>query len=320
MNMLVIGGTRFVGRHLVEAALARGDSVTVFHRGETGADLFPEAEHVLGNRHEGGLHELRGRRFDVIVDTTAYHPDAVTAVAEIGAAERYVLVSSASVYRDPIAPGSDEDSPVWELTAPIPRVFSTPIEYGGLKVLCEREATERFGGALVIRPGLIIGPHDWSGRLGSWLRRVRDRRFVLAGEPSQPLQLIDARDLAEWLLRLCVDTVSGVYNAVGQPTTMAELLTLAAAMTMSPPDVRWAGDEFLSSRRVELPLWIPSDEAGLFQLSNARASGEGLRLRPLEQSIRDVAIWEAEDPATAANAGPLDDDAEDALLAELAST
>ncbi len=161
MRVLVIGGTRFVGRHIAQTAIERGDDLTLFHRGRTGAGLFPEAEHVYGDRSAGDLRTLRGRSFDVTIDTSAYHSDDVALAAAVGGSERYVLISSASVYRAPIAPGSDEQAPVWELTAPVPVEAQSAEEYGGLKVLCEAYPIARdlitATGPLLVRTGRAAG-------------------------------------------------------------------------------------------------------------------------------------------------------------------
>ena len=280
-----------MGRHIAHAALARDHDVTLFHRGVTGRTLFPEAEHVFGDRREGGLAQLTGRAFDAIIDTTAYHPADVGEAAAICRGTRYVLISSVSAYRDPVPPEADESAPLWTLTPPIPREPSSPEAYGGLKALCELKARALFGASsLIVRPGLIIGPHDWSGRLSSWLRRLRDRDVVLAAERVQPIQLIDARDLASWLLLGVEEQLTGTFNVVGPPSsvTMADLLETCLRVLGSSATLHWAGDKFIAEHDVPLPFWLPVRDAGLFLLSSRRAREVGLCSRSFEASIADV--------------------------------
>ena len=218
MRLLVIGGTRFVGRHIAAAAIARGHAVTLFNRGlSAGPELFPEAEHVRGDRHAGGLAALAGRRFDAIVDSSAYFPADVSAAAAV-AADRYLFVSSGSVYREPVLAGSDESAPVIELRRAVPETIVSAEDYGGLKVLCERVASERFpGAAVVLRCGLVVGPGDPTERFAYWPRRVARGGEVLAAEPDQPVQFIDARDLGAWAVALLEAGTIGVFNTVGRP-------------------------------------------------------------------------------------------------------
>lgn len=185
MRMLVLGGTKFVGRHVVEAALARGHEVSIFNRGRTAPGLFPGTEGLKGDR-DGDLSALGGRRWEAVVDTSGYVPRLVRATAELlsGAVGRYVFVSSISVYRDPVAPGTDEGGPVWELEDHRTEEV-TPETYGGLKVACERAVEDAMpDGAVVVRPGLVAGPYDPTGRFTYWPRRVSEGGEVLApGDP-----------------------------------------------------------------------------------------------------------------------------------------
>ena len=320
MRILVIGGTRFVGRHIVEAAVDRGHDVTLFNRGVTNPSLFGELEQVHGDRRAGGLTALGDRSVDVIVDPSAYFPADVEAAAGV-AADRYVLISSGSVYRDPVAPGSDEDAPTHELAGPVPDTVSGEV-YGALKVLCERAAAARFPGrALVIRPGLVVGPHDDTERFAYWPRRVARGGRVLAGEPGQPVQFIDARDLGAWVIAAVEASTIGVFNAVGpaEPCTMAQLLATCAAVTRSDADPVWVGDRFLLEHGVEpwvdLPLWLPADVAGFLAVDAARARAAGLRIRPVAETVADVLAWDAaRDPAERRDA--MSADREGDLLAQ----
>jgi 2'-hydroxyisoflavone reductase len=313
MRVLVIGGTRFVGRHIARAAIERGHDVTLFHRGVTNPQLFPEAEHVHGDRHAGGLSALGNRRFDAIIDPSAYFPADVEAAAHV-AAERYLLISSGSVYRDPVAPGSDETAPTCELSGPIPAAIDSPETYGALKMLCERAAAKRFPDrTLVLRPGLVVGPHDHTERFTHWPRRIARGGPVLAAEPDQPVQFIDARDLGTWAVAALEAGTTGVFNAVGpeQPLTMGELLAACISVTGSDAEPVWAGDRFLLDQGVEpwadLPLWLPADAAGFLAVDAARARGAGLHTRPPAETIADVLKWDAErDPAERRDAMPAD--------------
>lgn len=319
MKVLIIGGTRFVGRHIAQAAIERDHDVTLFHRGLTGRTLFPEAEHVLGDRRRGGRAHLVGRSFDAIIDTTAYHPADVREAAAICRETRYVLISSVSAYRDPVPSGADESAPLWTLTPPIPREHRSAEEYGGLKALCELEAQTLFGDlSLIVRPGLIIGPHDWSGRLSSWLHRLRDREIVLAAERAQPIQLIDARDLARWLVLKVEERLTGTFNAVGPlaPVTMAEFLENCSQIVGSNATLHWAGDEFIARHDVPLPFWLPVTDAGLFSLSSRRARDAGLRSRALTDSVADVFAAEDDADRLDIDVGPFSDAQEDAWLRE----
>ena len=217
MRLLVLGGTQFVGRHMVDAALARGDEVTIFHRGKTNPRLFSEAEHVLGDR-EHDLDRLRGRTWDAVIDTCAYVPRVARISAEIleGSLERYAFISSVSVYPDETTPGQDESSPVSEMDDPtIEEVTDTT--YGPLKVLCEREVERVYGDrSVVVRPTYVVGPFDHSDRFTYWLHRAARGGSMLAPEPRDlPIQIIDARDLADWTLRLIDAGATGPHNALG---------------------------------------------------------------------------------------------------------
>ena len=212
MKLLVLGGTQFVGRAVTEIALERGHELTLFHRGRTNPDLFPEAEHLHGDR-DHDLAALEGRSFDAVVDTSGYVPRAVRASVDALADTHYVFVSTISVYAD-FARGPDEESPV----------HLRGDGYGELKAACERELPE---GALIVRPGLIVGPHDPTYRFTYWVDRLARGGDVVAPEPRDAfVQLIDVRDLADWLVRAAEERLGGVFNAVGpaEPLTMHELL------------------------------------------------------------------------------------------------
>jgi len=236
MKILVLGGTRFVGRHIVEAALAGGHRVTLFNRGQTNPGLFPDVETLKGDR-DGGLDMLRGRRWDAVVDTYGMLPRLVRASTEIlkSAAEQYVFISTLAVYADYANPVTGEELPLRELSDPTVEEL-TGDTYGGLKVLCERAVQEVFGpGALIIRPGFIVGPWDATDRFTYWMRRIQRGGEMLApGQPDDPMQVIDARDLAHFVVRLVEHRVVDTFNvATVAPTAEAAFVVAVGA----PPPV-----------------------------------------------------------------------------------
>jgi 2'-hydroxyisoflavone reductase len=301
--LLVLGGTKFLGRAVVEAALERGHDVTLFNRGRTNPELFPGVERLRGER-DGDLEALRGRTWDAVVDPSGYVPRVVRASADLlrGAAEHYTFVSSGSVYAVPVPPGYDESAPVIELDDP--QTEKVEEHYGGLKALCERVVEDVFPGrSASVRAGLIVGPHDPTGRFTYWPHRIAAGGEVLApAPPERPVQFIDVRDLGEWIVRLAEDRTAGVFNATCPPLPIGELLRTCVRATGSGAELVWVDSEFLVEHEVgewmELPLWIADPEwEGFMQADVSRALAAGLRIRPLEDTIR----------ATLAEAEPTDD-------------
>lgn len=300
MRLLVLGGTAFLGRAVVEAALARGDTVTLFNRGRTNPDLYPEAERLLGDL-AGNLDALRGRTWDAVIDldpvTLPRHVRGYASLLE-EAADRFLFVSTISVYSDLSRP-IDERSPVNEPPEPEPEEFVEE-EYGGLKVGCERAVQAVFGErCAVVRPGLIAGPHDPTDRFTYWPRRLAEGGDVLApGSPAQPLQLVDVRDLGVWLVALADSEADGVFNATGpaEPLTLGEALDRMGAAVGFSGRLVWVDDDALTEAGVrpwsELPLWLPGAEYdGLLRADVTRAVGAGLAFRPLEETARDTLAW-----------------------------
>ena len=249
MRILMIGGTRFVGRHIVESALAAGHEVTVFHRGQTGPDLFPEVERRTGDRN-GDLAELAEGRWEATVDTCAYVPRHVHSLADSlgGRAGRYLLISSVAAYATPEAAGFGEDSPLAELDDPTVEEV-TGETYGGLKVLCERAAVERFGpGTLVVRPTYVVGPDDYTWRFPWWVAGLARGGDVLAPGPADaPAQVIDARDMAAWIVGLLERGKSGAYHAVSPapPFSFADQLeAIRAAVAPQGTTLTWVDEDF----------------------------------------------------------------------------
>jgi len=278
MKLLVLGGTQFVGRAIAEAALARGHELTLFHRGRTNPGLFPEAEHLLGDR-ERDLSPLSGRSWDAVVDVNGYDPRVVRAAVDAIDAGHWVFVSTISVYSDFSHP-NDEDSAVDE----------SGEGYGGLKVACERALPED---ALVVRPCIVAGPHDPTYRFTYWVDRIARGGDVVAPEPRDGrVQLIDARDLGGWVARAAEQRLSGVFNAVGpaEPLTMEQLLETICRVTRSDARLRWVVPEGIDDHL--LPFWTGDpDWAAHGQVDNTRAIGAGLTFRPLEETARDTLRW-----------------------------
>lgn len=299
MRLLVLGGTRFLGRAVVDAALADGDEVTLFNRGKTSPGLYPEVETIHGDL-TGDLEGLSGRSWDAVVDLDPTQlPRHTRTRAELlrDAVGHYVFVSTISVYSDPSVP-LDESSPVEEPPDPDPEEF-VPEQYGALKVGSERVVEEMLGDrAAIVRPGLIVGPHDPTDRFTYWPRRLSEGGEVLApGHPARPVQMIDARDLGRWLVHVARERIAGVFNATGP----AEPLTLGAMLERiaSGASLVWVEDQPLLDAGVqpwmELPLWLPGDDhAGMLRADISRALAVGLTFRPLEETARDTLEWSLE--------------------------
>ena len=299
MRLLILGGTKFLGRHTVEAALAAGHEVTTFTRGRTNPELFPEAEHLHGDR-DGDLSALESRSWDGVVDTSGYVPRVARQSAELlrDAVQRYVFVSSISVYGDFGEPVT-EGTPVAELDDP----SSEDVEehYGALKAACERVVAEVYGERSArVRAGLIVGPHDPTDRFTYWPRRIAAGGAVLGpGDPGAPVQFVDARDLAAWLVQLALAGPGGTFNATGpaEPLRFDELLERARAAIGSDAHVVRADEQRVLDAGVrawtELPLWLPGDDyVGMSRADIGRALGAGLRFRPLEETVLDTLAWD----------------------------
>ena len=301
MKLLVLGGRVFLGRHVVDAALADGHDVTIFTRGKTNADLFPEVEHLTGDR-DGDISVLAGRIWDGAVDTSGYVPRVVRQSAELlhGAVGRYVFVSSISVYADPSLP-TPEDAAVAELADPTSE--DVQADYGALKAACERVVEGVYGeSGANVRAGLIVGPFDPTERFTYWPRRLAEGGDVLApGEPSAPMQFIDVRDLAAWLVRLAEHGPGGIFNAAGpaEPLTLGALLDEANDAVGAGARLVWTDEQRLLDAGVEpwtgLPLWLPGDDySGMLQAPNSRAIAAGLTFRPVRETVLDTLAWSRE--------------------------
>lgn len=300
MEILVLGGTRFVGRAMVEAALARGHRVTLFNRGRTDPEGITGAEHIVGDRTES-LDALAGRRWDAVIDTSGYAAAHVRASAEAlkEVVGRYLFVSTISVYSDFSRPPIGEDGPVFD--PDYESLDRAGDRYGPMKVACEHIVRDLYGDrALVLRPGIVVGPDDYTDRLPYWVRRVARGGEVLApGRPDAPLQLIDARDLGAWVVRMVEDGASGTFNAVGpdEPLTLGALLETARGVTGADARFTWVSTDFLEEHDLlpwgQLPFWERVEGEGAFQVDARRAVAAGLTFRPIADSVRDVADAEA---------------------------
>lgn len=298
MNLLMIGGTRFLGRALVDAALSAGHDVTLFNRGQSNRDLFPDLELVQGDR-DGGLTALSGRQWDAVIDTCGYVPRLVADAARLLAdsVAIYTFISSISVYADPVAPGSDEQAPLATMDGETETI--TGESYGPLKARCEKAAAEAMEGrALIIRAGLLVGPHDLSDRFTYWPVRIAGGGDVLAPVGERAVtQFIDVRDCAAWTLRATEKNLAGPYNVTGpaSPISMQALLETCRDVTGSKANLHWADEEFLLANGVEpwsdMPLWIPAADDGSMRVDISKATAYGLQFRPLSETIADTVAW-----------------------------
>lgn len=314
MKLLLLGGTQFLGRHVVDAALARGHDVTLFTRGRRTLpeDAMNVVARLTGDRDpriDRGLDALRAGTWDAVIDLSGYVPRVVQASAELLASRvsRYLFVSSISVYAKLDRPGLDEDAPLAALeTADSEDV---PKDYGALKAACEAAVTRAFGArATHVRPGLIVGPYDPTDRFAYWPARIihpellgeRGMQAVVPAPAERPLQFIDARDLAAFMLDLVEGDVAGIFNATSPSAqwTFDAVVATCRLAASSPPETCWVPDQTLLDFHVEpwvgLPLWIPAsdaDSAGFDSVATHRAQAAGLSTRPLEQTVRDTAAW-----------------------------
>ncbi len=302
MNIIVLGGTRFLGRHLAERLVSRGHDVTLYHRGTTLPDGIEGVRNVVGDR-DAPL-DAPGRHYDVVVDTCGFSPKQIEHSAayfkENSPNASYAFVSSVSAYADGLAPDADEDAALW----PRDGLGDAPVTaetYGPLKAGCERVVAREYPShALVVRPGLIVGPWDRSDRFTYWVRRLsRGGDVLVPGRPERRVQIIDARDLACWIVTLLERRVFGTFNATGpkDPLSFGGVIAACAAAGRSEHRLHWASERFLIDAGVqpwtELPLWIPEDEGvGFSAISSARAQASGLTYRPLEETIADTLAWD----------------------------
>jgi 2'-hydroxyisoflavone reductase len=325
MRILIIGGTAFVGRHICTSALAEGHDITLFNRGRTRPDLFPQATHLAGDRNTD-LSALADGQWDATIDVCAYFPRQVTSLHETlgDRGGHYVYISSTSAYRTPVAPDFTESAPLAELDDPDTEEL-TDETYGGLKVACERTATALFGAAAttIIRPTYVIGPYDRTYRFTWWVERIARGGTVLApGDQADPIQVIDARDLADWIVALASARVAGTFHAVSPapPFGFGDLLeTIAAEVGPPGTELVWVGKEFLLAQgetAETLPLWPGGDpESDINAADPAAATATGLRPRPLSETIAELHAAELAAPTPPRSGVGLAPDREAELLA-----
>ncbi|HKS26452.1 MAG TPA: NAD-dependent epimerase/dehydratase family protein [Pyrinomonadaceae bacterium] len=317
LKILILGGTGFTGPFQVRYALARGHQVTVFNRGKTHPGELPkEAEQLIGDRNLGQLDALKGRKWDVVIDNPTTLPFWVRDAAQIlkGNVDRYVFISTISVYSDNSKPGMDETGPLakYEGADAMKETNKTLRDsgfalYGPLKVMSEQEAEKWFPRkTLVIRPGLIVGPGDESDRFTYWPVRIERGGEILApGNPTDPVQFIDARDLAEWTVRMVEQGTTGIFNATGPKSklTMGGMLDGIKAVANPQAKFTWVDAKFLEEQKVspwgDMPVWVPpvGDSAGFAEISIKRALDKGLTFRSLADTTRATLDWFKKQPA-----------------------
>jgi 2'-hydroxyisoflavone reductase len=302
-RILILGGTGFLGPALVEAARPRGHTLTLFNRGKTNPGMFPDIEQLHGDR-DGQLDALRGRSWDAVIDDSGYVPRVVRQSAELLAPSvgQYVFISTISVYSDGKIIGMDERGPREKLPPEDASSEEVKKYYGALKALCEDAVGAVYGArATTVRPGLIVGPRDATDRFTYWpVRFARGGEVLAPGDGTDPIEYIDVRDLAEWIIEHVVEEkVVGVFNAVGpaQKLTMRGLVEGCQHATATPSTVTWVPTAFLEKHEArpwsDLPVWVPAsgDEPGFSQISAAAAIARGLRFRSVADTARDTIAW-----------------------------
>lgn len=313
MKVLILGGTRFLGKAMVEEGLKRGHKITLFNRG-TNKGAFPEVEQLIGDRN-GDLSLLKNRQWDVVMDTCGFVPGQIEKIAAVlgDSIQHYTYISSISVYKDWIPPQLTEDYHLQSLTPEqlrdVEEGKASPYEhYGALKVLCEAEAEKHWPGrVLQVRAGQLVGAFDYTDRLPYWIQRVAQGGKVLVpGRPDRPVQLIDVKDIAKWVFDLAESRKAGTFNVTGPDVqvTMEELLTVCKEVSNSECEWVWAAEGFLLERKVqpwtEMPLWIPEHFPlegetlpwrGSFSINIEKAVNAGLTFRPLEETIKEINDW-----------------------------
>lgn len=305
MKILIIGGTRFLGRHLVNSARARGHDLTLFNRGQTNPNLFRKVKRYQGDR-EQDLEQLPGQ-WDAVIDTCGFVPRVVRLSAEAlkERVTKYVFISSISVYSDFSKIGINESDPVGTLADETVEEI-TGDTYGPLKALCEKTVQDVYGiNSLIIRPGLIVGPHDPTDRFTYWVTRVARGGEILAPDRPEALtQFIDARDLSDFIIDLITQDVSGTFNVTGPeaPLSLGMLFDTCKLVSGSDAKFTWAPLEFLNEHNVapwsDLPAWLPDrgEDAGFARVDVSKAMQAGLVISPLTETIKDTLTWAFERP------------------------
>lgn len=306
MKILLIGGTRFLGRHLVNSARSRGHIVTLFNRGQTNPNLFMQVDKIHGDR-EKDLDQLTGH-WDAVIDTCGYFPRIVKMSAEAlkDRAAHYVFISSISVYSDFSKIGIKESDPVGKIEDETIEEI-TGGSYGPLKALCEKAVQDVFGiRSLIVRPGLIVGPHDPTDRFTYWpVRIARGGEVLVPDRPDVLTQVIDVRDLAKFIIDLIEQNVSGVFNATGpdHDLSLGRLFDTCKLIGNSDAKFKWAPLDFLNQNNVapwsDMPVWLPDtgEDAGFARVDVSKALRAGLKFLSLEETVHDTLEWANSRPA-----------------------
>lgn len=325
MKILFLGGTQFVGRHMVNACLAKGHEVSLFNRGKTNADLFPRAEKIYGDR-DGGLDPLEGRTWDVVVDVNGYVPRLVKDSARLlkGSVGQYVFVSTGSVYDfQNLDPYDDESAPLQTLEDETIEEWAGPA-YGGLKVLCEHAVQDLYPeNHLILRLGVVAGPYDPTDRVTYWVSRVaRGGEIVVPGKPENRTQFIDARDLANFTLLGIEKPLSGIYNTIGNSISWQHFLEACRDASRSDAVFTWIDDFNFLTENLEmrarpfgvLPLAVPPDLAHVTTIVSNKALEDGLVYRSCLNTARDVLAWDETRPSDEERVAGLTPEQERSLL------
>lgn len=308
LSILILGGTGFTGPHQVRYALARGHKLTLFNRGRRPKEWPGEVDELTGDRETGDLKSLEGRTWDVCIDNPTSVPHWVRDVGRVlqGKVKQYVFISTLSAYAQTDQPGMTEEAPLARYTGPDvmketrATLLANMALYGPLKAACEVEAEKQFPGiTTILRPTLIVGPGDETDRFTYWPVRVARGGEVLAPPAADPIQLIDARDLAEWTIRLCEQRAFGAFNGVGPDYELsaAAMLHGIHAVTGGPVRFTHVPADFLAAQKVspwgDLPAWVPGqgETAGFSRVSAAKSIGAGLTFRPLATTVADLLAW-----------------------------
>lgn len=299
MRLLILGGTQFVGRRITEAALAHGHEVTLFNRGKTNANLFPDANVLIGDR-KSNVSALEGTTWDAVIDVNGYLPADVERVLSAVATTHYTFISTISVYAEHHA-GDDESAAIAPMPEGADESKITGETYGPLKIQCEQLIESRYPNhTLIIRPGLVAGAYDHTDRWTYYtVRTSQGGDMLVPGNPERPIQVIDARDLAEFTVQMTAKLATGIYNVTGHSTPLGDLLSEATAVTGTSPIYLWADDAFLLEHGIQpwqdFPIWMPESTNGVHHKNVQKALDAGLVLHPIRETISDLwAWWQAE--------------------------
>jgi 2'-hydroxyisoflavone reductase len=319
MRLLILGGTQFVGRRITEAALTRGHEVTLFNRGKTNANLFPSAKVLIGDR-KSDVSALQGTSWDAVIDVNGYFPADVERILNAVTTQHYTFISTISVYAEHHA-GDDETATLASMPEGADETQFTGETYGPLKVKCEKLVEARYPhNTLIVRPGLVVGAYDHTDRWTYWtVRTARGGTMLVPDSRERPIQVIDARDLADFTVKLTEQGATGIYNATGHSTPLGDILNAAADVTGITPRYVLADDAFLLENGVQpwqdFPIWMPADGNGVHHKNIQKALDAGLVLHSVHETIEDLwRWWQAERADTPLKGGSLSPERERELL------